>query len=230
MLVGAAPETVAIVLVEHDPSWPERFEPRAAAHRGGTRRKGAVDRAHRLNLSRRSRRETDHRHLRRGPRFLRRGFVHSRAGRRRYELRIREPGWHEHRMLRTPARDVHLHVFTLGSSEIDRVVAFRDWLRANGADRELYASTKRSLAQQDWPTMQHYADAKTDIVEAILARAAPRTTVDGGAGGRTSFARSFGASLTPASEDEDQQRDDCEHHQDNDQDSHRRKLPPRSEG
>ena len=88
-----------------------------------------------------------------------------------YELRVREPDWHQHRMLRTAAHDVHVHVFTLGSSEIDRYLAFRDWLRANDADRDLYASTKRSLAQQDWPTMQHYADAKTDIVEAILARA-----------------------------------------------------------
>jgi len=133
-------------------------------------------------------------------------------------------------MLRTAAHDVHLHVFTLGSSEIDRLVAFRDWLRADDADRELYASTKRSLAEQDWATMQHYADAKSDIVEAILVSAASITTVDGGANGRTSCARSCGASLTPASEDEDQQRDDCEHHQDNDQDSHRRKLPPRAEG
>lgn len=88
-----------------------------------------------------------------------------------YELRVREPDWHEHRMLRTAAHDVHVHVFTLGSSEIDRHLAFRDWLRANDADRGLYASTKRSLAHQDWPTMQHYADAKTDVVEAILARA-----------------------------------------------------------
>ena len=34
-----------------------------------------------------------------------------------------------------------------------------------------YESTKRVLAQRDWPTMQHYADAKTAVVEAILARA-----------------------------------------------------------
>jgi GrpB-like predicted nucleotidyltransferase (UPF0157 family) len=88
-----------------------------------------------------------------------------------YELRVREPDFHEHRMLRTPAHDVHIHVFTVGSVEISRYLIFRDWLRRDDADRDLYASTKRALAQQDWPTMQHYAEAKSEVVEAILSRA-----------------------------------------------------------
>jgi GrpB-like predicted nucleotidyltransferase (UPF0157 family) len=88
-----------------------------------------------------------------------------------YELRAREPDWHEHRMLRTPARDVHVHVFSKGSTEVDRQLAFRDHLRKDARDRALYEETKRQLASQDWPTMQHYADAKSDVVEAILARA-----------------------------------------------------------
>ena len=33
----------------------------------------------------------------------------------------------------------------------------------------------RELAEHDWPTMNHYADAKTDIIEAILGRAQQRT-------------------------------------------------------
>ncbi|MDQ1379631.1 MAG: hypothetical protein QOJ71_350 [Actinomycetota bacterium] len=88
-----------------------------------------------------------------------------------YELRVREPEFHEHRMLRTPAHDVHVHVFTLGSDEITRYLAFRDRLRADDADRTMYAETKRTLAQRDWPSMQHYADAKTAVVEAVIARA-----------------------------------------------------------
>ena len=48
------------------------------------------------------------------------------------------------------------------------MLRFRNWLRSNDEDRDLYASTKRRLAQQDWPTMQHYADAKTEVVEDIL--------------------------------------------------------------
>src|SRR5580658_6267930 len=31
-----------------------------------------------------------------------------------YELRVREPDFHEHRMFRMPARDVQIHVFSVG--------------------------------------------------------------------------------------------------------------------
>jgi len=88
-----------------------------------------------------------------------------------YHLRVREPDWHEHRMLRTPAHDVHVHVFSEGSTEIRRHLAFRDHLRADAADRALYEATKRELATRDWPTMQHYAEAKSDVIGAILTRA-----------------------------------------------------------
>jgi GrpB-like predicted nucleotidyltransferase (UPF0157 family) len=91
-----------------------------------------------------------------------------------YELRVREPDFHEHRMLRSSAHDVHVHVFTHGSEEITRYRVFRDWLRQNAADRELYASTKRQLSNHDWPTMQDYADAKTDVVDTILGHALGR--------------------------------------------------------
>jgi GrpB-like predicted nucleotidyltransferase (UPF0157 family) len=88
-----------------------------------------------------------------------------------YELRVREPGFYQHRMLRTPRRDVHVHVFPPDSPEIDRYLLFRGRLRADAAERELYARAKRRLAARDWPTMQHYAEAKTEVVEAIIARA-----------------------------------------------------------
>ena len=42
------------------------------------------------------------------------------------------------------------------------MLLFRDWLRTNDADRELYASAKRELAARDWKYVQQYADAKTD--------------------------------------------------------------------
>jgi GrpB-like predicted nucleotidyltransferase (UPF0157 family) len=88
-----------------------------------------------------------------------------------YVLRIREPDWHEHRVLKGPDTDVNLHVFTSGSSEIDRMLLFRDWLRSNVSDRGLYEQTKRKLAEKDWKYTQNYADAKTEVVEEILARA-----------------------------------------------------------
>lgn len=87
-----------------------------------------------------------------------------------YLLRIREPNWFEHRMFKGPDTEIHLHVLSLGCPEIDRMVMFRDWLRSNAADRDLYARTKLALAQKDWQFSQNYADAKTACIEEILAR------------------------------------------------------------
>jgi len=88
-----------------------------------------------------------------------------------YVLRIREPDWHEHRLFKGPDTNINLHVFTQGSEEIRKHLMLRDWLLANEADRELYARSKRSLASKKWKYVQNYADAKTEIIEAILERA-----------------------------------------------------------
>ena len=88
-----------------------------------------------------------------------------------YVLRIREPHWHEHRVFKGPDTDVNLHVFSPDSPEIERMLTFRDWLRGNAFDRQLYERTKRELAQKDWKYTQNYADAKTEVVEEILMRA-----------------------------------------------------------
>jgi GrpB-like predicted nucleotidyltransferase (UPF0157 family) len=74
-------------------------------------------------------------------------------------------------MFKGPDTDVNLHVCSLGCPEIDRVLLFRNWLRRNPSDRQLYEDTKRQLARRDWKYMQNYADAKTAVVEEILARA-----------------------------------------------------------
>jgi GrpB-like predicted nucleotidyltransferase (UPF0157 family) len=88
-----------------------------------------------------------------------------------YVLAIREPDWHEHRLLKGSDPTVNLHVFSHGSSEVERMLAFRDRLRTNEAERVLYERTKRELAQRAWTYVQDYADAKTQVVETILARA-----------------------------------------------------------
>jgi GrpB-like predicted nucleotidyltransferase (UPF0157 family) len=81
-----------------------------------------------------------------------------------FELRIREPDWHEHRLLKGPDRDINLHVFSAGEPEIERMLAFRDHLRADSNDRRLYKDTKRHLASQPWELVQDYADAKTEVI------------------------------------------------------------------
>jgi GrpB-like predicted nucleotidyltransferase (UPF0157 family) len=88
-----------------------------------------------------------------------------------YSLRIREPDWFEHRVLKGPDTDVNVHVFGAGCEEVDRMILFRDWLRENAADRELYIEKKRELAGREWKYMQQYADAKTSVVKEIMARA-----------------------------------------------------------
>jgi GrpB-like predicted nucleotidyltransferase (UPF0157 family) len=97
-----------------------------------------------------------------------------------YVLRIREPEWHEHRLFKDPTIALNMHVFSVGSSEIERMLLFRDWLRENAADRGLYLQTKRDLARQNWRYVQNYADAKSAVVETIIARAVKeRSRTDG---------------------------------------------------
>ncbi len=88
-----------------------------------------------------------------------------------YRLVIREPDWYQHRVFKGPDTDVNLHVFSPGCVEIERMLGFRDWLRTHPEDRKLYERAKRELASRDWKYVQNYADAKTEVVEAIIARA-----------------------------------------------------------
>jgi GrpB-like predicted nucleotidyltransferase (UPF0157 family) len=88
-----------------------------------------------------------------------------------YTLRLREPEWFEHRLFERPGAAVHLHVFSAGSTETERMLLFRDWLRSDEADRDLYLRTKRELARHRWTYMQQYADAKSGVVREIMGRA-----------------------------------------------------------
>jgi GrpB-like predicted nucleotidyltransferase (UPF0157 family) len=102
-----------------------------------------------------------------------------------YVLRIREPdesdllftGTEPHRVFKGSEIDLNLHVWSKGSAEIERNLLFRDWLRANDDDCDLYQRVKLELAGQNWDNVQQYADAKTDVIEAIRQRAlAARST------------------------------------------------------
>jgi len=88
-----------------------------------------------------------------------------------YIVWIREPDWDEHRVFKGPDTNVLLHVFSPGSSEVERMVGFRDWLRTHDDDRDLYLRTKRELAAREWKYVQNYADAMSAVVVEIIARA-----------------------------------------------------------
>jgi GrpB-like predicted nucleotidyltransferase (UPF0157 family) len=85
-----------------------------------------------------------------------------------YELRVREPG---HRLVRTPARDVHVHVYARGDAAVHDYLLLRDHLRSDAGDRARYESVKRELIGRRWDDMNDYADAKTDVITGIRARA-----------------------------------------------------------
>ena len=88
-----------------------------------------------------------------------------------FTLRIREPEWFEHRLFKGPDININLHVFSVGASEVERMLRFRDWLRVCDTDRDNYARVKRSLAQRVWRHVQNYADAKTSLIHEIMDRA-----------------------------------------------------------
>ena len=83
-----------------------------------------------------------------------------------YELRVREPG---HRMFRTPARDVHVHIRSERDPELLRHLSFRDRLRRSPDDRLAYQRLKRELATRDWDDINEYAEAKGPFIAAVLA-------------------------------------------------------------
>ena len=85
-----------------------------------------------------------------------------------YRLRVREPG---HRLVRTPERDVHVHIYESGHPAVGEYLLLRDHLRSDADDRALYESTKRALMEKRWDDMNAYADAKTEVIVAIKERA-----------------------------------------------------------
>lgn len=85
-----------------------------------------------------------------------------------YILRIKEPDFENHHMFLGPDTDIHLHVFSQDSKEIEKYLLFRNYLRNHQEVKELYANTKKALAKKKWKYVQNYADAKSDVVQQIM--------------------------------------------------------------
>ena len=86
---------------------------------------------------------------------------------------IREPWWHEHRVLKYDFPRAHLHVFSPGSPEVVRHRMFRDWLTGHPADRAAYAEAKRRAAAASnsaGGTMQDYNALKEPVLREIYDR------------------------------------------------------------
>ena len=76
-----------------------------------------------------------------------------------YELRVREPSWHQHRCLQLASPRVNLHVFGPDCPEAIRHRMFRDWLRGSAEDRQRYAQAKQGAAS-DTQDMTQYNQRK----------------------------------------------------------------------
>jgi GrpB-like predicted nucleotidyltransferase (UPF0157 family) len=87
-----------------------------------------------------------------------------------YQLRIREPDWYQHRLFKGPEINVNIHLFSRDCVEVVRMIAFRDRLRNNDDDRHFYERTKRELASRRWKYVQHYANAKSEVITTIMRR------------------------------------------------------------
>ncbi len=91
-----------------------------------------------------------------------------------FRLRVREPCWYGHRALRADDPACNLHVFGPDSPELVKHRIFRDWLRGNPDDRELYARTKREAAAAANAAGEHvmeYNARKERVVREIYDRA-----------------------------------------------------------
>ena len=58
---------------------------------------------------------------------------------------FRPRDWFEHRLFRGPDTDVDMHVFSAGAADVERMLRFRDRLRADDAAQERHVRTEREL-------------------------------------------------------------------------------------
>lgn len=64
-----------------------------------------------------------------------------------------------------------VHVLPQGHPEISKYLNFRDYLRLNQADRDLYTAVKRELYQKFTDDYHHYDSGKKKVIESIRERA-----------------------------------------------------------
>jgi GrpB-like predicted nucleotidyltransferase (UPF0157 family) len=76
-------------------------------------------------------------------------------------------------------RTHHIHAFEAGSAEVERHLAFRDYMIAHTEDAERYSELKRKLAEEHPQSLDEYMDGKDDFIKEIDRRAAQWRTSQG---------------------------------------------------
>jgi GrpB-like predicted nucleotidyltransferase (UPF0157 family) len=87
-----------------------------------------------------------------------------------FVLRVREPDWEQHRLVRGTDPPSNVHVFSPGAREPRRHLMFRDWLRTHPDDRDAYAAVKRDVAADGYTDGMLYNNAKSGFVYDLYER------------------------------------------------------------
>jgi GrpB-like predicted nucleotidyltransferase (UPF0157 family) len=90
-----------------------------------------------------------------------------------FRLRMREPGWHEHRLVVADDPRANIHVFGPDCPEAIRHRMLRDWLTEHPDDRDCYAAAKREAAEQsnaNGEEVMAYNHRKEPAIRDILDR------------------------------------------------------------
>jgi GrpB-like predicted nucleotidyltransferase (UPF0157 family) len=88
-----------------------------------------------------------------------------------FVLRVREPHWEEHRMLRLTDPLANVHVWSPGATEPARHRMFRDWLRDHPDDRDAYGALKADLGTQGLTDVMVYSNGKAELVYDLYEQA-----------------------------------------------------------
>jgi GrpB-like predicted nucleotidyltransferase (UPF0157 family) len=68
-------------------------------------------------------------------------------------------------------RTHHIHAFEAGSAEVERHLAFRDYMIAHPGDAQRYSELKRKLAEEYPQSMDGYMDGKDGFIKEMDRRA-----------------------------------------------------------
>ena len=158
-----------IVIEDYDPGWADRFAAARSLLEPGSGRPDHRHRARRVDLGAGPAGQAHHRHRPADRGHGGRVALHPRLGNRWYRLVLREPWWYGHRMLVSPAEDVHLHCGR-GRARADQAPALPRLAALDPQDRDLYAAVKRRLARDTVDQPADYSLAKNDVIDDIYTR------------------------------------------------------------
>jgi GrpB-like predicted nucleotidyltransferase (UPF0157 family) len=74
-------------------------------------------------------------------------------------------------------RTHHIHAFEVGSDQIERHLAFRDYMLAHPEDAQKYSELKRELARTHPQNIDKYVDGKDEFIKGMDKKAAQWRTL-----------------------------------------------------